>query len=97
MAEPCTDEPVFHDFMQKPWHVGPQVATNVHLVWCTMSERLVSILLKLRPLSYVHQTALPTNCLIMLPQAISVGDPVAGADGIIDTSWYGPDMLEKLW
>lgn len=61
-----------------------------------MSERVVSISLNVRPLSYMHQTALPTNCFIMLPQAISNGDPVAGVGGIIDTSWYGPDMLEKL-
>lgn len=83
--------------MQKPRHLRPQVASNVHLVRYTMSERLICILLKLRLLGYEHQTVLPTNCLIMLPQAINVGDRVPGVDGTIDTCWYGPDLPEKLW
>lgn len=64
LAEPCTDEPVFHDLMQKPWHLRLQVASNVHLVRCIMTERLICISLKLRPLSYKHQTVLPTNYLL---------------------------------
>jgi len=84
LAEPCTDEPVFHHLMQKLWHLRPQVASRVHLVRCAMSEGLIGISLKLRPLVYKHQTVLPTNRLIMLPRAMNVGDRVPGLDGTLD-------------
>lgn len=91
------EEPVSHGLMQKPWQLRPQVASNVHLVRLAMSGGLIRISLKWRPLIYKHQTVLPTNCLITMPQAINVGDCVPGVDWIIDTCWCGPDLLEKLW
>lgn len=78
---------------KKPWHLRPQVASNVHLVRRTMSERPTCISLKLRPLSYKHQTGSP-----LIDNAAS-GHPCwrrcPRVDGTVDACWYGPDLLEK--
>lgn len=87
------DEPSFHDLMQKLWHLRPQVAFYVYLLRCSVSERPIHTSLKPRPPSY--QTVLLTNCLVLLPWAISVGDHCPGTDSCIDTH-CDPELLENL-
>lgn len=74
------EEPVSHGFMQNPWQLRPQVASNVHLVRFAMSGGLICISLKWRPFIYKHQTVLLTNYLITMPQAINIGDHVPEVD-----------------
>lgn len=92
LAETC-DEPSFYDLMQKLWQLRPQVAFDVYLLRCSVSESPIHTSLIPRPPSY--QTVLLTNCLVLLPWAISVGDHCPGTDSCIDTR-CDPQLLENL-